>query len=400
MDASDEKHIPNQSLDVAQDNESCSGEPGLVEDERVLNYFDVGGVLEDASEYRKGGFHPVHIGDILNGRFEVVHKLGSGGYGIAWLCLDKTLNKWRAVKVMAADHSMKGKDQLVLQHLRSKASVETLLENHIAAPVEEFWVTGPNGKHLCFVMPFLGCDVGTWRWGLDWREEEPGTLSKRICHQIAKSLGFLHRHGVCHGDFRPSNILMQLKDIDGLEKHEVYNLLGKPRRTKIDQSNLASSGTFPKYSVVPIEPETLRAFAIPIVAVVDFGESFLSDTPTESCGIPIRYAAPEVLFNTSISKASDVWALVCTLFEIRTRQNLFDPDVWDGGMTGLMSALEFLLDDLPEPYKTIWFEKGYDKEEWMDEECCESDTHSEEAACEEANESDDVSRYVRKGKRQ
>ena len=268
MDVPHEGRTLDHHLGVARDNglgighhHNCHpGVSAIVEDEGILDYFDASGDLEDVADYRLGGFHPVHIGDIINGKFEVVHKLGSGGYGVVWLCLDKTLlvNKWRAVKVMAADHSSKGRDKLVLRHLRSKASVEMLLENHIAVPVEEFWVEGPNGKHLCFVMPFLGCNVGTCRWGLDWKEEEPGTLPKGICRQIVTALGFLHGHGVCHGDFLPSSILKQLKDIDGLEKQQVYNLLGKPWRTKIDQSNLPGSGTCPKYCVVPIVREAPR----------------------------------------------------------------------------------------------------------------------------------------------
>lgn len=36
--------------------------------------------------YRPGGFHPVHLGDLLDGRFEVVHKLGHGGHATVWLC--------------------------------------------------------------------------------------------------------------------------------------------------------------------------------------------------------------------------------------------------------------------------------------------------------------------------
>lgn len=41
---------------------------------------------ENREEYRKRGFHPVHIGDRFGiaGRFRVIHKLGRGG--LATVC--------------------------------------------------------------------------------------------------------------------------------------------------------------------------------------------------------------------------------------------------------------------------------------------------------------------------
>lgn len=53
----------------------------------------------------EGGFHPVHLGDILDHRFEVVHKLGYGGFGLVWLCQELQNNRWRAVKILAAEYS-------------------------------------------------------------------------------------------------------------------------------------------------------------------------------------------------------------------------------------------------------------------------------------------------------
>ena len=35
-----------------------------------------------------GGYHPVHIGDQLHGRYLVVRKLGWGHFATVWLCWD------------------------------------------------------------------------------------------------------------------------------------------------------------------------------------------------------------------------------------------------------------------------------------------------------------------------
>jgi hypothetical protein len=46
---------------------------------------------EDLLKYRQGGYHPVHLGDLFkNGRYEIHHKLGWGGFATVWLANDKT----------------------------------------------------------------------------------------------------------------------------------------------------------------------------------------------------------------------------------------------------------------------------------------------------------------------
>lgn len=45
--------------------------------------------LEKPTDYNPGGFHPIHTRDQLSGgRYRVIHKLGHGGHGIVWLCVD------------------------------------------------------------------------------------------------------------------------------------------------------------------------------------------------------------------------------------------------------------------------------------------------------------------------
>lgn len=44
---------------------------------------------EPLERYRKGGYHPTHLGDTFkDGRYKTIHKLGWGGYATVWLARD------------------------------------------------------------------------------------------------------------------------------------------------------------------------------------------------------------------------------------------------------------------------------------------------------------------------
>jgi serine/threonine-protein kinase SRPK3 len=61
------------------------------------------------------------------------------------------------------------------------------------------------------------------------------------------------------------------------------------------------------------------------ICIIDFGESYPTSSPPENLGIPENYLPPEVLLEVekSIGPASDLWALGCTIFEIRRQMPLF-----------------------------------------------------------------------------
>jgi hypothetical protein len=44
---------------------------------------------EPLYRYKKGGHHPVHLGDLMHdGRYQIVHKLGWGGWSTVWAARD------------------------------------------------------------------------------------------------------------------------------------------------------------------------------------------------------------------------------------------------------------------------------------------------------------------------
>jgi serine/threonine protein kinase len=218
----------------------ASSKPNEAEDGKneFIEYYGIGcDGVEDANLYNKGGFHPVHLGDVLNARYEVVHKLGSGGFGIVWLCQDKLTNKWRAVKIMTAEHSQEGREERIYSHLLKMSALKELEENHIAMPLEQFWVNGPNGRHHCLVLPALGPNAQQWsRMTGKYELEQTTTSIRHICTQLLQAVRLLHHLGVCHGDIKPENVMMELKGFDELDKNQILEILGMPETFELRQN--------------------------------------------------------------------------------------------------------------------------------------------------------------------
>ncbi|KAH7907416.1 hypothetical protein BJ138DRAFT_1014545, partial [Hygrophoropsis aurantiaca] len=55
---------------------------------------------EPVNSYRRGGFHPVHIHDILHERYEVVIKLGYGSFATVWLVKDLRAGRYASLKIL------------------------------------------------------------------------------------------------------------------------------------------------------------------------------------------------------------------------------------------------------------------------------------------------------------
>lgn len=314
--------------------------------------------IENLSLYNPGGLHPVDIGDLINGRFEAFRKLGAGGFGVVWLCIDNQSAKWCALKMMAAIHSVgdTNNEIEVLEHLRSRYSPEELVRNHIAAPTEHFYINGPNGRHLCYVLPVLGLPVSSWSLSTDPVEESTLVTIKDVCRQLTRGVRFLHRNGIVHGDLTPNNVLMKLNGIDGLTKDQMVELVADPEIVPVATTSGVDPGPHaPKYFTKSVSQHWCKEICVPEIAVIDFGESFQAGNPRGKWGVPLPYAAPEVVFPEAATGAdwfsSDVWSLACTILDIRTGSPFFescnDPE-------SLVNRLELLFGPLPERYLVAW----------------------------------------------
>ncbi|XP_039489504.1 SRSF protein kinase 3 isoform X5 [Drosophila santomea] len=165
---------------------------------------------EDASQYCRGGYHPVVIGDIFDNRFRVVRKLGWGHFSTVWLCRDLKDEKYVALKVVkSAPHYIEtAADEIRLLEAIRDADPMDVKRERIVRLMNHFTVRGVNGMHTCLVFEALGCSL----YKLIVKNNYQGlgiAQVRNIIRQVLEGLDYLHsKCSIIHTDIKPENILL------------------------------------------------------------------------------------------------------------------------------------------------------------------------------------------------
>lgn len=322
------------------------------------------GAVENPNEYEPGGYHPVHLDDRLgpDGRYRVVHKLGFGGFGTVWLCQETYRRRklWRVVKILTAKASTEDCADLKMIELFKDVDREAMKKNGVSVPMDSFWINGPNGCHLALVMEFLGPDLT----GLSRAYGHCPGLMKDICFQLLEAMQYIHCLGICHGDFRPQNILFRLKDwVQHCSEKELMEEFGEPERAKIvmyeddDDENpvpVTNNPSKPEYLVGCVDIHYGSCLISKQLAVIDFGVAYSSSGPPiqSTSGIPTPYASPEDICRLPelIGIKSDIWSCAAAMFEIRMG---FPPFVGNNHGPSAIPNMERSMGPVPPPFRAI-----------------------------------------------
>merc|ERR1712232_2583 len=181
---------------------------------------------EGADGYRKGGYHPVAVGEVYNGRYTVIAKLGWGHFSTVWLCQDMMHPRYVAMKVQksAPHYTEAAYDEIELLAQAAKRGNAPDWDASQRGPardmypqtpfsgvvqlVDYFEHTGPNGKHVCMVFEPMGPNVLALIKRYNFKGV-PLEIVRKVAAHVLIGLDYMHRVcGIIHTNLKPENVLV------------------------------------------------------------------------------------------------------------------------------------------------------------------------------------------------
>uniref|UniRef100_A0A8C6TUW4 non-specific serine/threonine protein kinase n=1 Tax=Neogobius melanostomus TaxID=47308 RepID=A0A8C6TUW4_9GOBI len=169
---------------------------------------------EDPNDYCKGGYHHVKVGDLYNGKYHVIRKLGWGHFSTVWLAWDTMVKRFVAMKVVksAEQYTETAVDEIKLLRSVRNSDPDDPNREKVVQLLDDFKISGVNGTHVCMVFEVLGHHLLKWIIKSNY-QGLPLPCVKSIIRQVLQGLDYLHsKCQIIHTDIKPENILMNVDE--------------------------------------------------------------------------------------------------------------------------------------------------------------------------------------------
>ncbi len=256
----------------SQNQTQAENEPQQQTEQKIERSFTTPNIgIGDTDGKKASKLKPLDEGTVLNGRYEIVRKIGGGGMGAVYLASDRNLGGvLRAVKEMVQSYIEGEQQEKAVNDFKRESLLLTSLEHQSIPTIYDYFYDEKEARFYLVMKYISGGDLASrLRSTPEGRIDEQSVTEWAI--QIADVLDYLHNRQppIVYRDLKPANIM-----IDGNTGRVMLIDFGIARWVNKEEKGVTAVGT-------------------------------------------MGYAPPE-LFSGNVEPRSDIYSLGSTIFHLLT----------------------------------------------------------------------------------
>ena len=152
-----------------------------------------------------GEFNLAYLGDVIDGKYEILRELGRGGMSIVYLAMDKRLNKQWAIKEFRKDKDDENR-RVALESLLKEANIMKKLDHPTLPRIVDII---DQDSTIYIVMDYI--EGESLNRVLDAYGAQPQDAVIEWAKQLSEVLDYLHtrKPPVIYRDMKPANIMLK-----------------------------------------------------------------------------------------------------------------------------------------------------------------------------------------------
>ena len=251
-------------------------------------------------------------------QYQLVRKLGGGGFGVVYLAKDSVSGVDVALKTL---HPLLKANPEEMEALRTKfALVSRLSHPNIATalvlhPCRDIAITDDESRRELRLSPGDSVMVMRYAPGVTlskWRHQfkddvVPLDLALEVARQIAAALDYAHSEKIVHRDIKPANVMVETLPMEASQPSQVESQESESRK-----SSGSSSQAEPSLVTSNIR---VRILDFGLAAEIRSSMSRVSTEISDTSGTR-PYMAPEQWLGKKQDGQTDQYALACVLYEL------------------------------------------------------------------------------------